>query len=160
MSLAVLVLRLPVDLLARAGGALGIITGGLALYWLLNRLLIYRAQKNGGENSDGLPFALDGKAVILYFTTPECAPCRTIQRPALARVQQRLGDRLQVVEVDAQERPDLASRWGVLSVPTTFIIDGQGQVRQVNHGATRADKLEKQLEPILTAHSDGALKVH
>ena len=148
-----LLLTSPASLLARSLWALAIIAAGLVLYRLVNRVILFRAQKaaqanpSGSENDQGgLPFTPAGKPVILYFTTPECVPCRTIQRPALARLQQQLGDRLQVVEVDAQERPDLASQWGVLSVPTTFIIDARGQVRQVNHGAARVEKLEKQLE--------------
>lgn len=143
------------SLLARSLAALAIILAGLALYRMVNRVVIARAQKaaqaaqtgsEGAAEEEALPFTPAGKPVILYFTTPGCVPCRTIQRPALARLQQQLGDRLQVVEVDAQERPDLASQWGVLSVPTTFIIDARGQVRQVNHGAARVEKLEKQLE--------------
>ncbi len=127
----------------RAALALAIIAVGLALYALLNRLILARAQHSS------LPFVANGRPTILYFTTPDCAPCKTIQRPALQTLQKQLGDRLQVVEVDAAERPDLAGRYGVLSVPTTFIIDARGQLRHVNHGATRADKLLKQVKTVL-----------
>lgn len=137
------------DVLLRLGWALVIIAAGVALYWLSNRALLRRAQNNGAASPADLPYEPRGLPVILYFTTPECAPCRTIQRPALSRLQERLGSRLDVVEVNAQERPDLASRWGVLSVPTTFIIDAQGQLRHVNHGVTRAEKLMQQLEAIV-----------
>ena len=153
MNGLILTLSSPGSLLARSLWALAIIAAGLALYRLVNHVILARAQKAARANpsgsdraGDGLPFTSEGKPVILYFTTPGCVPCRTIQRPALARLQQQLGDRLQVVEVDATERPDLASQWGVLSVPTTFIIDARGQVRQVNHGAARVEKLEKQLD--------------
>jgi hypothetical protein len=40
-------------------------------------------------------------------------------------------DNLHIVEIDATVRPDLADQWGVLSIPTTFIIDASGQRRQV-----------------------------
>lgn len=137
------------DILLRLGWAVVIVAAGAAIYWLANRAILYRAQRNGASNASELPFEPRGLPAILYFTTPECAPCRTIQRPALQRLQERLSGRLQVVEVNAQERPDLASRWGVLSVPTTFIIDARGQLRHVNHGVTRAEKLMHQLENIL-----------
>ena len=52
-----------------------------------------------------------------------------------------LGNDLHVVEVDATEQPELASRWGVMSVPTAFLFDPRGQLRHVNHGVTRAEKL-------------------
>jgi thiol-disulfide isomerase/thioredoxin len=85
---------------------------------------------------------------ILYFTSPTCVPCKTTQRPAIQRVQQSLGSHLQVIEIDASTHPDVADDWGVLSVPTTFIIDRDGQPRHINHGVTLTDKLLAQLEKI------------
>ena len=46
-------------------------------------------------------------------------------------------------------RPTVADHWGVLSVPTTFIIDPQGQPRRVNHGLTSRSKLAVQLAEFL-----------
>jgi hypothetical protein len=57
-------------------------------------------------------------------------------------------DRLQIIEINAYESPELAKEWGVLSVPTTFILDIQGTPRQVNHGVASAEKLLEQLEHI------------
>jgi thiol-disulfide isomerase/thioredoxin len=73
-------------------------------------------------------------------------PCKTLQRPAIQEVQQTLGDRIQIIEVDASQRIDLANEWGVMSVPTTFILDKDGRPRQINHGVARAEKLLAQLK--------------
>jgi len=86
-----------------------------------------------------------GVPTILYFTTPTCIPCRTQQTPALKRLQEELGEALQVVKVDATEQPDAAQRWGVFSAPTTFVLDGNGATLAVNHGVAEADKLRQQL---------------
>ncbi len=139
---------LPAILLTRALWALAIIAAGVVIYWLLNRFILYRAQSNGVKSTVEPLFSRQGIPSILYFTTPECITCNVVQRPALQRLQESLGDRLQIVEVNARERPDLANRWGVLSVPTTFIIDEQGQLRYVNHGVARDEKLLQQLERI------------
>jgi protein-disulfide isomerase-like protein with CxxC motif len=40
----------------------------------------------------------------------------------------------------------LANEWGVMSVPTTFILDKDGRPRQINHGVARAEKLLAQLK--------------
>jgi thiol-disulfide isomerase/thioredoxin len=96
----------------------------------------------------GLENLRPGTPAILYFTTPECAPCKTIQRPALQRLQQQLGGQLQVIEINAAEKPDLAGAWGVLSVPTTFVLDPQGRPRHINHGVTNAEKLLHQLREV------------
>jgi thiol-disulfide isomerase/thioredoxin len=122
--------------------SLAIIVIGLAAWWLANRWLLQRASKNvAATPSAGVPS-------ILYFTTPTCAPCKTFQRPALQRIQQMLGDCLKVIEIDAAAQPDLAAQWGVLSVPTTFILDEKGSPRHVNHGPTGVEKLLKQIQAL------------
>jgi len=55
---------------------------------------------------------------------------------------------MQIVEIDATERPDLAKTWGVMSVPTTFLLNSRGEARYVNHGVTRAEKLIRQLQSL------------
>ncbi len=88
-----------------------------------------------------------GVPVIVYFTTPTCSPCETQQTPALKRLQTELGENnIQIVKVDATENPEAADRWGVFSAPTTFVLDSQRQVREVNHGVADAPKLKKQVE--------------
>lgn len=129
------------DILVRILYAAVIILAGLGFYRLVSFLAVNRVQ----SKTHDLELIQPGIPAILYFTTPDCAPCKTIQRPALARVQNSLGDRLQVVEVNTYEHPELAKEWGVLSVPTTFIIDASGQPRHVNYGVTPADKLIEQL---------------
>ncbi len=85
-----------------------------------------------------------GVPVIVYFTTPMCVPCKTQQQPALERLRNEVT--VQIVKVDACEDPDAADRWGVFSSPTTFVIDGHGQTRAVNHGVADFHKLKAQLQ--------------
>ncbi len=132
------------DPLVRAIWAILIAGIFVGAYWALNWLIIARAR---GKRL-GLETIRPGIPAILYFTTPTCVPCKTIQRPALAKLQERLGDSIQVIEVDAAAQPELANYWGVLSVPTTFIIDRRGRPRRVNHGVSGADKLKKQIEEV------------
>jgi thiol-disulfide isomerase/thioredoxin len=130
------------QLLFRFFGALAIITGGIMFYQLGNRWILRRAARVP-ENAG---FARQGKPTLLYFTTPTCGPCKTIQRPAIEHLKQLVGDRLQVIEIDASSQPELARQWGVLSVPTTFVLDAQGTPRHVNHGVTLVDKLLQEFE--------------
>jgi thioredoxin 1 len=119
-------------------------TLGWGSYWIINRIILGRASRK----HLGLETFLPGSPAILYFTTPYCIPCKTVQRPALARLQESVGHLVQVIQVDAFVRSDLADFWGVLSVPTTFIIDSQGAPRLVNHGVTSTEKLIEQLKKI------------
>ena len=131
-----------VDIVLRTLLAFAIMVTCLAVYGFANRLVLARA----AGKYKALQGFMPGTPAIIYFTTPTCAPCKTVQRPAIQKVKQALGEKVQVIEIDASERKDLADEWGVLSVPTTFIIDKKGRPRQVNHGVVRAEKLLAQLE--------------
>jgi thiol-disulfide isomerase/thioredoxin len=132
------------DLLVRTIWAILIAAILVGVYWTANWLIVARAR---GKRL-GLETIRPGVPAILYFTTPTCVPCKTIQRPALSELQERLSDSIQVIEVDVAVQPELANSWGVLSVPTTFIIDARGRPRRVNHGVSSADKLQKQIEEV------------
>ncbi len=135
---------MPPEIVMRALWAL-VIAGTLTgVYWLVNKVLISRAR---GKRL-GLESIQPGVPAILYFTTPSCVPCRTVQRPALARLKKQLGESVQVVEIDASSQPELANYWGVLSVPTTFIIDSRGRPRRINHGIASVEKLGGQIEEV------------
>lgn len=118
---------------------------GAAAYYTFKRLNLRRAASSAPTDpilSDLKP----GVPTIVYFTTPGCIPCRTQQQPALAKLKTELGENVQVVKIDAAEDPDAADRWGVVSAPTTFILDTRGQPRDVNHGVADAAKLRRQIE--------------
>lgn len=136
------------DILTRLLIALALIALGVGLYLAWNRWQVWRLSRGRAASLPGLETIRLGVPAVLYFTTPDCVPCRTTQRPALERLKADLADDLQVVEIDATLRPSLADQWGVLSIPTTFIIDASGQPRRVNHGVTSAAKLKQQLDEV------------
>jgi thioredoxin-like negative regulator of GroEL len=135
------------EILIRLGAAAIIIFAGIVLYMLVTRARLYllRQRSSNGKQPAGLEEFREGTPAILYFTTPDCIPCRTTQGPAIEALREQFRDRVQIIKIDAAERADLANYWGVLSVPTTFIIDSAGQPRHVNNGVTLAPKLRQQL---------------
>lgn len=132
------------DLTSRFLIALLVSVTGLALYLLVNRLVLQHATGKIRMFKDYQA----GRAAIVYFTTPNCAPCRTIQRPAIEAVKNQMGVDLQIIEVDATLQPEIARQWGVMSVPTTFIVDTFGNPRHVNHGVATVEKLNSQLNQL------------
>ena len=132
------------EILFRLFLAIGIIIMGAAVYWLINQRLLVRAKNNVFTLFKTLP----KKPVLVYFTTPDCAPCKTVQRPAIEQVSNLFGEKLHVIEINVYERPDLARVWGVISVPTTFLLDARGEARYVNNGAARANKLMEQIQTL------------
>jgi len=132
------------EILLRSLLAIGIIVVGLGAYWLVNQRLLARARTNAFSLFNTFP----NKPVLVYFTTPTCAPCKTVQRPAIDKIAKLLGEKLHVVEIDATQHPDLAKTWGVMSVPTTFLLDSRGEARYVNNGVARAEKLMEQIQTL------------
>ena len=113
-------------------------------YRVLTRCQLQRLA--GAAECDPILRGLEaGKPAIVYFSTPTCVPCKVQQTPTLDRLQAEIAD-LQVIRIDATQDTAAADRWGVLSVPTTFVIDGSGQPREVNHGVADAAKLKRQLQ--------------
>ncbi|MEQ8673128.1 MAG: thioredoxin family protein [Aggregatilineales bacterium] len=111
--------------------------------------------KQASTSAPSDPLLFDRKAgvpTIVYFTTPTCAPCKLQQTPTLDKLQTELGENgVQVIRVDATEDPDAADRWGVFSVPTTFIVDHDGKPRHVHNGVVSAEKLKTQIQAIVVA---------
>ena len=132
------------DILLRFGLAIVIIGLGAFAYWLINQRLLIRAR----NNTFTLFSAPRNKPVLVYFTTPDCLPCKTVQRPAIDQVSSMLGEGLEVIEINAYDQPELAKTWGVMSVPTTFLLDARGEARYVNNGVARAEKLLEQIQTL------------
>jgi thioredoxin-like negative regulator of GroEL len=117
----------------------------LLVYAVLRRWQVLRVARFSGVD----PLLTDlrpGTPAIIYFKSPLCAPCQMRQKPALHALQTALENGVQVIEVDALEQPEVAMRWGVLSVPTTFVLDSSGRPRNVNHGVAGTEKLKRQLQ--------------
>lgn len=116
--------------------------------WAIYRMLLIVALHRASKVESVLQATSPGQTTIVYFTTPDCAPCKTVQRPALNRLKTVMGERLRVVEINAYEQPEQAKAWGVMSVPATFILDARGKPRQANFGATPFEKLARQVEQV------------
>ncbi len=122
-------------------GLLVVALGGFRVWWGWRRRHAMRAGA-----ADLLPrFDVNGSdTLVLAFTTPECVPCKTVQRPALDALQERFPGRIVIGEVDALQTPDLARRFGILTVPSTVVISPHGAVLAINHGTVTTERLAAQ----------------
>jgi thioredoxin 1 len=83
------------------------------------------------------------RPAVLYFTTPECAQCRLQQAPILNQLAAKLD--VAVHKLDAVEQDALARFYGIMTVPTTVVLDLQLRPVAVNHGVTPLPKLLAQV---------------
>ena len=107
---------------------------------------VRRRQRHSDQNGvPGLTSFEPGQPAVLYFTTDACIPCRTNVKPMLQRLITELGDRFQVLEVDATREPEATRYWNVLSVPTIFVLDPHGEPRHVHYGVVSQNVLRTEL---------------
>jgi thioredoxin-like negative regulator of GroEL len=97
------------------------------------------------ETWQALGTAPDGRPAVVAFSTPSCAACHTAQRPALAQLESRAQGAVRVLEVDAAARPEVARKFGVLTVPTTAILDPSGRLTALNNGFAPLSRLAEQV---------------
>ena len=132
-------------------GIAGVLIALGFLAFCVHRCILLRQARQTATIDPLFEGAIDGIPLILYFTAANCAPCIYQQKPALHQLLNELGDRVQVVEVDAVLNPDAADRWRVQTVPTAFLLDAQRAALHVNHGVVNSRKLREQLLPVISS---------
>jgi thiol-disulfide isomerase/thioredoxin len=102
------------------------------------------------DNSDlGLS---EAGPTLVHFSADWCGPCAADRR-AVDQVCADLPD-VAHVELDIDANPVAAKRLSVLSLPTTFIFDAEGQQRYRTAGVPKAADLQMALRPLLTSGSN------
>jgi thioredoxin reductase (NADPH) len=89
----------------------------------------------------------NGKATLLYFSTKNCVVCKYQQAKEIEKIRELFPiDLLDIKKLDALEQPELAKLFGVMNVPTTVIIDGQGNLHAFNANLAKVKELTQQIK--------------
>ncbi len=85
--------------------------------------------------------------VLIDFWAVWCGPCRMIA-PHVDAVATEYEGRVKVLKVNVDEEPDIAGRYGIMSIPTLLFFKGGKVVEQVV-GAVPKSTITSKLEGLL-----------
>ncbi len=104
------------------------------------------AVKKQFRNLDELLAGTD-KPVLVDFYAEWCGPCKMMAK-VLEEVNEDLRGKVQVVKIDTEKYPGLASQHNIAALPTMILFQG-GQVVQRLEGLRSADELVEQMRSYL-----------
>jgi len=90
----------------------------------------------------------DGRPILLYFRSDSCSPCMT-QSHYLEELERKFVNKFAMQKIDAELEPEKAARYGVFTLPTTLVVDREGEVKYINYGLTNTFRLSRQLESVV-----------
>jgi len=86
----------------------------------------------------------DPRLLLVFFTSRQSGPARRMES-LLAHVARKERDQLDVKKVDVEERPDLASRFGVDEAPALVLLKDRRIVARIDGRAT-TPRIEEMLD--------------
>jgi len=87
------------------------------------------------------------RPVLVDFWADWCVPCKTLA-PTVDAVAAQFKDRLRVGKMNAEDNPDVPTRYNIITLPTLLLIKG-GMVVEQRVGLISRDKLVQLIEPHL-----------
>jgi len=86
-------------------------------------------KKFGNYDISTRSFAYNGgKPVIIDFYAVWCGPCKVLS-PIIEELAEEYKDKAEFFKVDVDSEKQLATRYGISSIPTLFFISAKGEVR-------------------------------
>tara|TARA_Y100000815_G_scaffold9679_1_gene8841 strand:+ start:37 stop:357 length:321 start_codon:yes stop_codon:yes gene_type:complete len=87
----------------------------------------------------------DNKLVLVDFWAPWCGPCRMVA-PVLDEIAGEHGDKVTIAKVNTDENQAVASKHGIMSIPTMMLFKDGEKIDQMV-GALPKPQIMAKLEP-------------
>ncbi len=85
----------------------------------------------------------ENSLVLVDFYASWCAPCK-MQSPILAEFSEETSGKVKIIKVDVDQNPELASQFGVLSIPTLILFKA-GELKEKTVGLSAKATLSEML---------------
>jgi thioredoxin 1 len=92
--------------------------------------------------------------VVVDFYADWCGPCKMVS-PVLENLSTEYDGRVKFVKLNVDDDPDIASRFGIMSIPTVVFVSN-GKVRDVVIGAVSAASYKQKVEETFKAQAASA----
>ena len=86
----------------------------------------------------------DTRTILLFFSSARSGPSRRMES-LLAHIARKERHRLRVVQVDVDDRRDVADKLGVRAAPTLVLVRGNDMIARIE-GRASAPRIEAMLE--------------
>lgn len=88
----------------------------------------------------------EGKRVLLDFGADWCSTCKPVETMLENEIVPEWDDEIVFAKVNVEQRPDLAEKYGILSVPTLVLCSADDEVLWRKSGYIRLEEVEKVLQ--------------
>ncbi len=88
------------------------------------------------------------KPVLVDFTAVWCQPCKMVD-PIVKQLAQDWDGKVKVLKLDADQNPDIVTKYGVLGIPTLMLFNG-GEIKERLTGYQPKDRLIAKFSPHIT----------
>ncbi len=85
--------------------------------------------------------------VLVDFWAEWCMPCKMIG-PSVAQLAEAYRDKIKVGKLNVDDESDIASQYGIISIPTLIVFQG-GQVARQKVGAMPRHEIEKLFKDLI-----------
>lgn len=84
---------------------------------------------------------------LVDFWAPWCAPCKAIA-PVVEELSKEYAGRIGFAKINVDENPQLATMWGIRSIPTLLVFKNMNKIQQIVGFRPKAE-LKKHLDAAL-----------
>lgn len=86
---------------------------------------------------------------LIDFWAPWCAPCRIV-KPVIEELAKEYTGKVKVLELNVDDNPQTASKYGVMSIPTLMIFKDGNPVKTII-GAQPKENIKKAIDEVIAS---------